>query len=312
MSSDYKAVRYLFFCYMLFSFAVCENGKRLNVYNWLFTIGLCSAIYVLYIILTVDGKKIKPLAGLYLLLYIIYLIAVQTDKMYKYMKIYHGQTSAVSTAAVTIAAFIVFVLYDNTDITRLYLPLSAMIILLLLVVTVLNFDKVSRCNLALNSNEIKLTGNITLFDYIVPFIIISNTCKSVNRKKAIGFILKSWRIISVITIFCFMCLSGNLLYSISPLQAVFQITSTNLIRNYDALFNYLLYFSYFAALILLFTAYKRIKSDFEYTGKWDLLLTIPFLMTGLAESYYISVIAEIIGVLAIFFGKEDFKYNEKT
>ncbi|MBQ5312511.1 MAG: hypothetical protein J6J58_04735 [Oscillospiraceae bacterium] len=54
----------------------------------------------------------------------------------------------------------------------------------------------------------------------------------------------------VITILQGLCVSGNMLYSISPLQALPQIFFTETIKRYDYIFTIYYTFDYFAAVML--------------------------------------------------------------
>ena len=104
-------------------------------------------------------------------------------------------------------------------------------------------------------------------------------------------------------IFVFSCFNGNLLYSLSPLQAVFQLSSTKLIRNFDAIFDYMLFFSYFASAAVLMTAYKVTKKEFTYFNNADLLLVIPLFFMVLCTENMLFIIESALAAV-VFLGMD--------
>lgn len=311
MKTDRISINILFFTYAFFCFTVSLPQSSANCLDWIRYIVLNGALYLIYTALLADNKNFKPLADFILLLYIIFLISAQAVKIWRYIKIYHGQTSAFSAVIITIFTLIILSVIEKEHIIQLSMPLFSAVIILLLTVMLLNIDKFNGLNLYANKSINPFSENITLFDCAVPYIITVKKIGKNTKKTAVFTIICTTIAIILITIFCFMSVRGNLLYSLSPLQMVFQISSTTLIRNFDALYNLYVFFSYFRSLALLFVSYKTIKARFIYFNKTDLLLTAPFFVLLTSMDIPLGVI-EFIVVIIMFFGRERKVYYEKT
>ncbi|MBQ3008846.1 MAG: hypothetical protein IJD80_04570, partial [Oscillospiraceae bacterium] len=196
-----------------------------------------------------------------------------------YMVIYHRQSSDLWNFTATFILLFVLSSLPNIRINKLALPVSLLVFILVARAIVLNIKKVNPINLY-STRILGKAGdyNITLFDYIIPLNIICRDNLSCSRKNVISFIILQFFTEIMLSIYAFSCLKGNLLYSISPLQMLFRISNGVLIDNFDAIFNLLLYFAYFSAIIVLMYAYNRIKQRFLYIGKYDLLLVPVFMI----------------------------------
>ena len=291
MKTDKTAINLLFFSYAFFSFAIMIPKDKMTVYDWIKQLVLYGLIYIIIILFTADNKKFKPLTNLILLIYIISLISRQALKMWNYMKLYHGQTTANSTVLVTIFTVILLSYIKDSRLSQLYFPLSISVAVLLFIVFILNVDKISSYNLYNQYQNNGLALNVTLFDYIVPYVIAVKTTGANAKKDAIYTLFFTTMTFIAITLFAFMSVKGNILYSLSPLQMLFQVSSTKLIRNFDALFNYIVYFSYFGALSSLITSYGLLKENFTFFNKGDLLLAVPFfiLFSKIENLYYLLI-----------------------
>ena len=126
-----------------------------------------------------------------------------------------------------------------------------------------------------------------------------------SKNNALSNVLTISFAMIITTIFCFSTFSGDFLYSISPLQALFQISGTDLIKNFDALFSFMVIFMYFGALSILLLAYKILIGINNSIKYGFLFLIIPFLL--LAEytaDHFIFIEMSVIAIM--FFGREKY------
>ena len=302
MKSDIKHLNILVFCYAFFSFTLYIPEKPMNVYDWLYLILFYSVAYLLFIQFIIHGNKQKPLSGLLILIYILYLVAKQIMLLYKYVKLFHGQYSATAVIIISIIMLYIFV-YTDCNLYKLAFPCLAAILIILLLSVVINAGKISALNLYRTEVQGIRTSCKTLFDYIIPYGITMNSITNDGKRKAIKTVIISNSVFMLTVIFVFSCFNGNLLYSLSPLQAVFQLSSTKLIRNFDAIFDYMLFFSYFASAAVLMMAYKVTKKEFTYFNNADLLLVIPLFFMVLCTENMLFIIESALAAV-VFLGMD--------
>ena len=299
-----SALNFLTFSYALFSLTVNTPVDKTDVYSWIWRIGFKSRIYIIYCMLLSKNRSLKPIVSNIVAVYIIFLIAKQIADITHYMGIYHN--SALSTCVVSLILILIFVSSDNDIIIRTAYPLWIMTVLSLMVLFLFNINKATPYNLY-SISTVKLY-NVTLFDYFVPMIIILNNLELNFKNTAFSNILTVALANIFLIIFSFSVFSGNYLYSISPLQALFQISGTDLIRNFDAMYSFFVLFMYFGTLSMLLWAYKILTIKNKVTQYGFLFLMIPFLFFNTLVSKFL-VIVEMFVVVIIFWGRKE---NDKT
>lgn len=302
MKSELSALNTLTICGAIFSFAVFIPDNPMGLYDWLSIIFIYTVYYIFLLLFINHGRIQKPLADMIILIYILYLFSKQIYKMLQYIKMFHGNSSGTAVLVVSLLTVIIMTLTD-TRFSKLAFPLFVFTTILILFARILNIEKISILNLYQHNKTTINISNKTLFDYIIPYAITANSFNNCTKKKTINLVLLANMLLVLITIFVFACFHGDLLYSLSPLQALFQISATELIKNYDAFFNFLLFFSFFASITVISYAYKVIKSRFRYFSRFDILLIIPFMIlagTIAKVAFYIEILMTAI----IFFGKD--------
>ncbi len=301
------------YSYGVFSLAMAIPRQKYSLWDWIITIVLNGLMYIVFSLVIFNSGNVKPLTDLFLLVFILLIISKNYILFSNYLKTYHRQISRTGNIILTV---LLILMITNMDIEKLhkFRPIvTSMLCVMIVIVLLMNIKKFNPVNLYIPSSYNKLSiVNITLFDYIVPLNIVLNYNNTKAKKSVIGFIFFQVITLSVFCIFIFGCLKGNLLYSLSPLQAAFQMTSVKLIKNFDAILNYYLYFSYFSAVLLNCCAYSIIKKRFSYTGKWDLLLIIPIAMVYPKFNNELFLIIQGLIVLLLFIGKERKKYEGKS
>ncbi len=301
------------FVYILFSYAVILPPGVMTLDNWIITLALNFTVTVLTALITVNNRKILPLADLILLIYILFLISRTIAGMNSYMKVYHRQSPVWVNIVITTVLIIILCRYKSVETEKLAMPVCVLALFILVMIVFLNIFKANPANLYSNNNISEAERyNVTMFDFIIPMAVILNYRNSANRKRTLSFIfLTGFTLISV-TIFIFSCIKGNLLYSISPLQMAFQISSGTQISNFDAYYSFFLWFCYFGSIILLMEAWRCIKTRFIYFNSAELFLVIPLVMIN---SYIPDVIYNILFLIAAAFmalGRRKVGYYEKV
>ncbi len=311
MKTKINYIYFLAFCYSIFTFAVFIPSSASDAKSWILSLFFSGIVEIIIIYISNTGKQCKPLANLFILIYLFVLMARQIANMCEYMKLYHGQRAGLATIIIGFSIIVICALMDKEKIILLSYPVFAMIIIMLLLCVVLNFTKINSMNIYKDFPiYTNIKENIIMFDNILPVILWLNFKGIKNKKQISLFVIIQKSFLILLSLFCFLCLSGNLMYNVSPLQALFQISSTKFIRNYDAFYNFFLFFGFFSSIITLTLIYKLIKTNFNYTNYSDLLLPVVFLFLQNYMDNYIWFIMEILITVIVFIGKE--KMNEKS
>ncbi len=313
MKSKNSIVYMMAFIYALFSYAVIIPDGRVTFTDWLITLAVNCIIGIIAALLVSDNRKILPLADLVILIYILFLISKTIAGMNRYMKIYHPQSPYAINIIITVVLIFTLYCYSGIKAEKLAAPVCTIALLILVMIVRLNISKANPSNLYIKSNSSGMRiYNVTLFDYIIPLAVVLNSKHLLNRKKTTAFIFRlTFGLISV-TVFIFSCINGNLLYSISPLQIAFQISSGSQIANFDAYYNFLLWFCYFASLILLMEAWRSIKTRFKYFNGTELFLIIPMVLLAGRISDLVGLIMFVTSVIFMSLGKRKAGYYEKV
>ncbi len=312
MKSKQTSLYLLMFCYIFFSFAVYIPDKAINIYGWLKILFVSLIINLIYILLG-SFNSLEKYAVLILKLYLVFTLSRQIYKIYRYMKIYHSSKSGFEILIITGIIIFIFVAHSNIDLKRYAMPLFIITLFIPTIVLMLNVPKISRYNIY---NHGDILGNmkinsITMFDYCVPIIILSkNSCIKYKSGKIITVIL-SYLTLLTIVLLAYSCFNGNYMYSISPLQCLFQLSGTNLIRNYDALFTFFIIFSFFASVIIILLSFQRLNREISCNYKLKeygflFLLPVFFIFNNIIKPY-VLFFAELVAVMMILMGKK----NEK-
>lgn len=303
-----KNINYIFilsFCFSLYSFAVYIPVTNISVKEWIIILLFSGIFETILVFIGNTGTDSNQLSNFFLLLYLMLILSKQIYSMCNYINMYHGRLSGVSTIIIGIGTILICLYLDKGQIRLLSYPMFTMIIIMLLLCFFLNIKKLNVFNIYTNITEYKYSNeNLNIFNYVLPMLICLNYLKIKSKKKVVCFIAVQKTALFLITLFSFLCVKGNILYSLSPMQILFQISSTSFIRNYDAFYNFFLFFGYFSSLILVMLAYKFVKIDFNYTKNVDLLLILVFTpILKFIKSYHWLIIELIISVI-IFIGRE--------
>jgi len=311
MKSENMNKYLLLFCYVFFSFAVAMPEVPMNVYDWIRRIAVSSAVLITLIIVFFEQRVLNKYVSIIIGIFLFLLTARRINNMYSYMQLYHQQIYYYSDYIVIAFAVIMMYSIKEKRIYQLSLPFVSITAILIMLLIVLNYNKFNPSSLYLEYSSVK-TGlfSVTLFDYIIPMYLLFSTGNKKIRSKGIAFVFITDFILIIIIIFIFGCIKGDLLYSLSPLQIIFQISGTEQMKNYDAIFNILLYFSFFSSVAVNIAAYKNIKMKIGIKTKFDVAFIIPALFIVKKIDAKLWLLIQIIVIALIISGRKSQAYEK--
>ena len=303
MRCENKPVYLMFFCYGVLSFATYFPKEQTDLWQWLIFLMANFLLYGVYFALVPGAGHLGKLPAMLLNFYIILLIARQIYRMYFYMQTYHGKSALPATAAISAAVIITGLNLFRQENRRLAKIMFLFTALLLALAFFLNREKADGINVY---NIVRYTGRpvyLSVFDFAVPMLVSAEYTGKVGKAENLAFAASVFGFFAVVSVFAFCCVGGNILYSLSPLQILFQLSATGLIKNYDAIYNFFLFFAFFAALTALVSGLKKVKEDFKHFGNNDLLAVIPlvFAVPYLPDIFWPA--AEAVCVLLLVAGR---------
>ena len=250
----------LSFCSLSLEFLMLENAGIIFPRDRLLHILISVALSVILIVflerVNINNIFFKCVFLTAILMRIIYICTGYIN----YFQVFHG-SNTIGIIFFTIVTAIMFfwLIYENTQGIYIFFALVNLFFILMLLVLCVKKMNVSN----LYSNELLFLFNprklFMLFDVISIYIIIDD--KHIKFKTYRKYILISAVFLSLITILQGMCIGGNVLYRISPLQALIQIISSKTILRYGYLFTIWSAINYFGAIMLYSWSIKKLIGD---------------------------------------------------
>ena len=287
MKSKITPLYMLTFSYAVFSFAVYSPYKNMSIYDWLKVFLIGTAIGVVAIVVAFHKKTISNWVQYVLMVYLIFLLSSKIYAVWRYTKMYHSRGTADAIMIVTAIFILIFVAYPYIEVKRFAIPLFIFSLMLIAFAILFNSSKINRYNLYMHikNTVFKHEYRVTMFDYTVPFMLLGNKTKSSNQKNMILIFVLINFILVLVTLVTFSCFRGDFMYSISPLQIAFQLSSTNSIRNFDGLFSFLLIFAYFATILLILWSLSQLNLKIKYRFLFLVPVIVAF-MPNISEVYF--------------------------
>ena len=184
----------------------------------------------------------------------------------RYIHIFHGSNTA-AVLLFTVMTIIIFHKSDGKQISQMYSMFVLFNLLLAVMIVLLGADKLNAANIYANDTDINFSvSKLNMFyDVLTLAVIVPKGKLRIYAQKR--FLCISVAFIIFTIIFQGLCISGDMLYSISPLHGIFQIYSGNTIKRFDYFLAIIQTMNYFAAVILYTEAVKKIyihrKADYE-------------------------------------------------
>ncbi|MBE6887383.1 MAG: hypothetical protein E7484_03065 [Ruminococcaceae bacterium] len=217
------------------------------------------SVLIFFIILLVisrysfNSKLINAAAAMLILIRAVYVFI----EFINYFHTFHGSNTIaiILFSAVTAVLFYKYICYRTH---MLYSFFTMFNITLFVLTVILSADKINVANIY--SNSIGFGFSIAkmpvLFDIITICVIADNKKNRMYAGKR--FLLFAGCYMFFITLLQGLCIRGNILYSVSPLQALVQTIYTDTIVRYDYIFTIYYTLNYLAAVMLYCWALKQL------------------------------------------------------
>ncbi len=237
------------FCCAVFDFTVAVSVENSSTKSWLFNIGVYCRLRCIVVLLP-RGNSFSKIEKLFIGLFLILLIAKSTAAASIYMKNYNSEYTALSTVIITVIT-VVFFLFAGEKKSDMYIKsMFIMICIMVFVVLLSNYKKLNAINIYSRREEIQTPCHIMrIFNFLVPTVILTD--KREKQRAPLNIIMRL-TVTALFTVFAYMAAKGNLMMNMSPMAVLFTVSSGKMIRNYDAIYNFLMFFN-LSAVVGIYT-----------------------------------------------------------
>ena len=247
----------LSFCSTFFDFMVLSDGKNIFPRDRIIHIFISCLLFSLFAVAVKKlDFKIGNLKSIILILIVSKLIFTTTH-MVQYYQTYHA-SNIIGILIFTLVTAVIT--YDITDkkLSQLYIFLALGNIMMILMMVVLSWNKIDIANIYSNSLDFSFSfEKMPLFFEVITISAITNKGKERMYVQKIYLLITTFVLILVVVLQG-LCINGNIMYSIAPMQSLFQIYSGKTIKRFDYIFTVLQSINYFATVILCTRAIKNI------------------------------------------------------
>ena len=176
------------------------------------------------------------------LLYVFY-------KFYRYSQQFYG-TDLFEIVLLSCIVLVMSVNLSCFKTVKVYQLFALSVILIMVLVLLLSFDKYNVLNLYMTYTWVDFSCQkiFVFFDMLTISLIIKDRNSKLMVQK--NYLIISSCLFMLITVIQGLCIRGELLYSLSPLQSIVHIISSNTIKRCDYIFTILFTVMYFASIIL--------------------------------------------------------------
>lgn len=193
---------------------------------------------------------------------ILYRGAILFIKMIQYYQTFHG-SNTVGIAVFSFLTAVLFYKFLSEKTHQLYTFFVSMNIILLIIVFILSIDNINAMHVYANSLSFDFSYHkLFVFFDIITIAVIAES-KNDRKYAQVRYLLASAVVFIAITLLQGMCVGGNMLYSISPLQSLMQVFTGDTVKRYDYILTIYQTMNYFAAVMLYTWAIKSILSQKE-------------------------------------------------
>ena len=295
-------------CWSVFSFATVIPNQFIFTKQWVATIVLLGILNCFVVSLVFNSKVPKPLTMCLLIGVFIFNFAKAMYALGKYVEVFHSRNISITLFITTGIILIYLVNFYDSHFAQGAVPLFCGIVLMILLVLLLNISKASAVNIYSHNPKYSINlYDITFFDWIIPVSIILKEKGEKAKPHVYKTIFLICGVFIVVAIMQGLCIRGNSLYSLSPLQALFQISTSKLIKRYTYIYTLLLYMGYFASLMITVSAFNHLKLQLGRGNSLLFLALVPlFYIIG-----YIDVkmfwLVQLAAVVVTVFGSKEVK-----
>jgi len=216
-------------------------------------------IILIYILSEVDFNAV--FIKFILLGLIILRLAALVISFLKYFQIFYGDSSAGILFFTAVVVLLTYTLKKESTGQLLFFYTLLNIVMILLLFG-LCLEKINTINLYATDLSVEFSlSKLTIYTDII--ILMSVIRKEEKCHAGRQLLVLSTIFLTVTTFMQGMCIGGELLYSLSPLQSLVQIFMGETIKRYDFILNILFTINYFGAVIFNVTSFKTIIEQGE-------------------------------------------------
>ena len=261
-----KEVILFSFCSTLTDFLLLENNTvypRDRIIHII--ISAAFSFCVIYFFQIICNKNI--LFDFFILGLITVRFIFQCKNYIDYFHIFHG-TTTLSIILFTVLVMYMFIKYIPPKTYLLYHFGVIVNILMLTGILLLTYHRFNVINIYSNCISFEFSSDKLFYclDIFYVYILVDDKKKRISCQKI--YLLATAIFMIAITLIQGLTVSGNILYSLSPLQSLMQIVTTHTVKRFDYIFAVFFTFNYFAAVMIYIWAVKKINTNIrEFAGE---------------------------------------------
>ncbi len=260
IKSKQNSLFYLCFSYSIFDFATTILKSEIYTFEWVVSV-LISTILSLIIanIIRINLNENKML-DIVLITYSFKVIISYIFRFSNYIEKTHSQNSILSLFFLTGIIMIYLFKFHKESIDRISPILLFITLVMLLMVFLLNYNKIQTVNLYTQEKNLLLNTNaIKIYEWIIPLIFLYKKEKN-NDFKINKFIIFNGFLLVFISVFSGLAIRGDVLYSYSPLHSLFLVTRGVTIQRFDYVLTIFLVVCFFSMILLNIALINKIYS----------------------------------------------------
>ncbi len=292
---------YLSFAFSIFDFATTLLNNTIYTFEWVASIGVSTILSFLVLFISLKIKKNSKVINWILIIYSFTIIIRYLIRFSEYIDIKHSTNSLLSISILSFFIIIYLFKFHKESFERISPIILLVVIIMLLMAFVLNYDKIQAVNIYIQDRMLLLNVNIIkVYDWVIPLAILYKNEKC-NNKKCYSFLFLNSIILVFISIFRGLCIRGEILYSYSPLHSIFTISKGETIQRFDYIFTVFLIICFFSVLLLNIALINKIKTEYSYISKSNIIIlfVVAMIISGFNNIFTNIYLAFVITVLFI-------------
>ncbi len=298
IKTNYNFLLYLSFSFSIFDFATTLLNNEVYTFEWIISIAISSVLSLFVAMIILKRKTDFKIMNFIIIIYIFCIIIRYINRFSTYVDEMHSVNSFFGIAILSIGVILYLLKFHKESFERISPIILFITVLMLLIVFLINFNKIQAVNIYVQEKIVLLNINIIkVYDWVIPLCLLEKE-KKTNKSKIYKFIITNGILLMFISVFRGFSIRGNSLYSLSPLHSLFSISKGITIQRFDYLFTLFLIICMFSVFLLNIAVINKIRNNNEYIKKRYLF--ILFILAFLI-SYFTSIISNFYLALVIIF-----------
>jgi len=255
MTKEYRyGLIILAFCGVFTDFLVAHNNGLWFPRDRIIHLIISFFIWIILVYILNEIDFNTPFVRLVLSVLIVFRLITLVINFAKYFQIFYGD-SAIGIFLFTVIVVLLSYKLKKESTAQLSVFYLLLNVILALLVLILCTDKINI--IILYSTDLSIDFSLSKIIIYPDIIILLFMTKKEDRLFAGKYLLLiSTLFVVTVIIMQGLCIGGELLYSISPLQSLVQIFTGTTIKRYDFILNFLFTINYFGAVIFNVAALK--------------------------------------------------------